>query len=115
MIKGNHLCLPNRQEYLIRKKDLEENFINHTCPQHGLDPEKARYALRKGILNLEPSFEDWETASWAQGSITWAEGFNISCLACKSATISLPKPQSLLGKCLTKINLFKLQKRHFAH
>ena len=111
MIKGNLLNLPDRQEYIKRKKALEKKFIEDTCESYGLDSEKAQYAIAQGILILEPSFFDWQEDEWAKGSIEWAEGFSISCLARRSVEIHIPEDRNTIERLIEKISLLNFTKK----
>ena len=111
MNKGSHTCLPDRQEYIKRKIDLENKFIEQTCENYGLDSEKAKYAIEQGILVIEPSLFDWEEEEWAKGSLEWAEGFNISCLACKSVEIHMPESKSSFERIIEKLHLLKFKRK----
>ncbi len=107
MIEKSGPFLPNEGEYLRRKTILERSFIEHTCPLYNLDPQKTHYAIKEGILRLEPSFLDWESDDWAEGSINWDERFDLSCLNCESDKMMLPSQKSFLQTFINKFKVFK--------
>ena len=91
MIEETPLTFPNENELLRRKKILEKNFVESICPNYNLDPEKALYAIKEGILILEPVWVDWESDDYPEGTHEFVEGFDMSCLKSYSEKIKLPK------------------------
>ena len=70
--------LPDKKEQERRKKILEDDFVK-CCPEYGWDRKKALWALKEGILTMEPLVFDWAD-DWPSGSLNWAEGFDNSYL-----------------------------------
>jgi len=91
MIEETPLDLPSDNEWDRRKKILEKNFVENSCPRNDLDPDKALYAIKEGILILEPAWIDWESDDYPVGSIGFAPGFDMSCLKKDSDKIKLPE------------------------
>ena len=111
MTTGTKQEIPDKLEYLRRKKLLEQHFLEHTCQVHNLDKQKAKFAIDEGILTLEPSFYDWEHEEWAKESIQWAEGFNISSIASKAVEIKIPSLKKPLDKLIEKIHLIEFKQK----
>ncbi|MCH2207697.1 MAG: hypothetical protein MK132_17715 [Lentisphaerales bacterium] len=111
MTTGTNIEVPDKFEYIRRKKLLEKHFLEHTCHVHNLDREKAQFALEEGILNLEPSFFDWEHEEWAKESIQWTEGFNIASIAKKSELIKIPDGKSVIVKLAERMHLPEFTQR----
>lgn len=105
MVTETDESIPDKLEYIRRKKLLETQFLEHTCRLHNLDQEKAKFAIESGILVLEPSLYEWDKHEWAKESVCWAEGFNISSIAMKAEVIKIPKDKSSLGKLVKRIDL----------
>lgn len=91
MLEETPLTFPTENEFLRRKKILEKNFVDNICPNYDLDPEKALYAIKEGILILEPVWIDWESDDYPEGTHEFVEGFDMSCLKYDSDIIKLPK------------------------
>lgn len=111
MTTGIKYEIPDKLEYIRRKKLLEKHFLEHTCQVHNLDCEKAKFAIAQGILNLEPSFYDWEHEEWAKESIQWAEGFNIASIAKKAEVIKIPDGKSIIVKLIERMHLPEFTQR----
>ena len=109
MVSGTEIEVPDELEYLRRKKLLEEHFINHTCKVHGLNQEKARFAIQNYILVLEPSLFDWEKKEWAKECICWADGFNISSLTNKAEEIHISQDQTSISRFIERIHLLEFK------
>ena len=91
MFEEAPLSFPNEDERKRRKKILEKCFVEKTCPNYDLDPEKALYAIKEGILILEPVWIDWESDDYPEGYHEFVKGFDMSCLYYDSDKLKLPK------------------------
>ena len=111
MVTETNEGIPDKLEYIRRKKLLEKEFLENTCRLHNLDQEKARFAIESGILVLEPSLYEWDKHEWAKESVSWAEGFNISSIAKKAEIIKIPKGQSSLGKLVKRIHFDEFKQK----
>ena len=91
MFEESPLTFPNEDERQRRKKILEKNFVENICPNYDLDPEKALYAIKEGILILEPAWIDWESDDYPEGYHEFVDGFDMSCLSYDSEKLKVPK------------------------
>jgi hypothetical protein len=88
MIEEQPISFPSEDERLRRKKILEKSFVDN-AEKNEQCPEKSLYAIREGILILEPVWIDWESDDWPEWTIEFAPGYDMSSLTPESEKIKL--------------------------